>query len=367
MAPSTEDQRSQIRPIGEPGSDAFAGAPHRRFNPLTGEWVLVSPHRNARPWLGTVEATRDDVPPTYDAKCHLCPGNTRAGGIVNPAYDGPFVFTNDFPALLPDTPVDRHDGHPVFRAETARGTARVICFSPRHDLNLPQLPVATLRRIVDTWAEQVGELGREFEWVAIFENKGAMMGCSNPHPHSQVWATDYVPNIVRREDEWQRRYLEETGKVLLTDTLDAEIAGGTRIVLENDSWVVVVPYWAVWPYETLVLPRRNVLRLPELDAGERDGLAEILKRLTTRYDNLFKVSFPYTMGWHGAPNRDGDFAHWRLHAHFYPPLLRSATIRKFMVGFEMLAEAQRDMTAEQAAESLRALPDTHYLSGTDTP
>lgn len=364
MAPATDDRCPQLRPTGESGSDAFAGSPHRRFNPLTREWVLVSPHRNARPWLGTLEETHDDALPAFDVKCYLCPGNTRASGKVNPAYDGPFVFTNDFPALLPDTPAERLDGHPAFRAETVRGTARVICFSPRHDLNLPRLPLATLRRIVDAWAEQVAELGREYEWVAVFENKGAMMGCSNPHPHGQIWATDCLPNIARREDEGQRRYLEETGKVLLVDYMDAEIADGTRVVLENDSWVVVVPYWAVWPYETLVLPRRSVLRLPDLEAGERDGLADILKRLTTRYDNLFKVSFPYTMGWHGAPNREGDFSHWRLHAHFYPPLLRSATIRKFMVGFEMLAEPQRDMTAEQAAENLRALPDTHYLPET---
>lgn len=342
------------------GSDRFANVPHRRFNPLTGEWVLVSPHRNSRPWLGKVEAPRAENLLAHDPECHLCPGSRRATGVVNPRYEGPFVFTNDFPALLPDTPVDSCCGHPAFRAETARGTARVVCFSPRHDLNLPQLSAASLRRIVDVWAEQVAELGKTYAWVAIFENKGAMMGCSNPHPHGQIWATDYVPNGVGREDEAQRRYLAETGKVLLVDTLEAELASGERVVVENDHWVALVPYWATWPFETLVLPRRQVLRLPDLSGAERDGLADILKRLTTRYDNLFRTAFPYSMGWHAAPNADGDYGHWQLHAHFYPPLLRSASVRKFMVGFEMLAEAQRDMTAEQAAERLRGLPDVHF-------
>lgn len=343
-----------------PASEGFTQQPHRRFNPLTGEWILVSPHRAQRPWQGAVEDRQESDVPAHDAACYLCPGNTRASGAVNPDYDGPFVFTNDFPALLPDVSAEQSHPHPAFRAETVRGTARVLCFSPRHDLDLPRLPVATIRRIVDTWAEQIAELGRTYAWVAVFENKGAMMGCSNPHPHGQIWATDFIPNIVQREDDHQRRFLDETGTVLLPSYLEAERASGERIVVENDDWVVVVPYWAVWPFETLLMPRRPVLRLPDLTAGERDSLADIVKRLTTRYDNLFQTSFPYSMGWHGAPNRDEGYRHWQLHAHFFPPLLRSATVRKFMVGFEMLAEAQRDMNAEQAAERLRGLSDVRF-------
>jgi UDPglucose--hexose-1-phosphate uridylyltransferase len=335
--------------------------PHRRYNPLTGEWVLVSPHRTQRPWQGQVEKQPPEERPAYDPRCYLCPGNERAGGARNPAYDSTFVFTNDFSALLPDTPPARSD-HSLLRYESQQGTCRVVCFSPRHDLTLPEMDLPDIRRVIDVWAAQVVKLGQRFRWVQIFENKGEIMGCSNPHPHGQIWALDALPNEPNKEEGQQRAYLAGHGRPLLLDYVALEAEARERIVVENEHWLVVVPYWAVWPFETLLLPRRHVLRLPDLAGDERDALAEILKRLLTRYDNLFEVSFPYSMGWHGAPTGQGDPAptHWQLHAHFYPPLLRSATVKKFMVGFEMLAEAQRDLTAEQAAERLRAVSEIHY-------
>jgi UDPglucose--hexose-1-phosphate uridylyltransferase len=333
--------------------------PHRRYNPLTGEWVLVSPHRTQRPWQGQVEKAPPDERPTYDPRCYLCPGNERAGGARNPDYGSTFVFTNDFAALLPDTPPAASD-HPLLRYESQRGTCRVVCFSPRHDLTLPEMALPAIRRVVDVWAEQVVELGQRYRWVQVFENKGAMMGCSNPHPHGQVWALDSLPNEPAKEEKQQHAYFAGHGCPLLLDYVELEAERQERLVVDNEHWLAVVPYWAVWPFETLLLPRRHVLRLPDLTGDERDALADILKRLLTRYDNLFEVSFPYSMGWHGAPGDGGDDAHWQLHAHFYPPLLRSATVKKFMVGYEMLAEAQRDLTAEQAAERLRAMSEIHY-------
>ena len=338
-------------------------APHRRYNPLKGEWVLVSPHRNKRPWSGQQEKAAAEDKPEFDPNCYLCPGNTRNNGVENESYRGPWVFDNDFPALLTDSPEGGTTGDPLFRAANVRGTARVMCFSERHDLTLPELPVTEIRKVVDVWAGQIEDLGAKFDWVALFENKGTVMGCSQPHPHGQIWASDFLPNEVAREDECQKKFLEETGNVLLVEYAGSEAQKRERIVVENDDWLAVVPWWAVWPFETLVLPRRHVLRLPDLSATERDGLADLLKRLCTRYDNLFETEFPYTMGWHGAPTREGRWDHWQLHAHFYPPLLRSATVRKFMVGYEMLSEAQRDLTAEQAAERLRGLPDVHYKQG----
>jgi len=343
--------------------------PHRRFNPLTGEWILVSPHRVQRPWQGQVEKPPREERPPYDPTCYLCPGNERAGGVRNPQYDSTFVFTNDFAALLPDTPpaVEAHD---LFRYHSVQGTCRVICFSPRHDLTLPEMAVADIRGVVDVWAEQVSELGRLYRWVQVFENKGEIMGCSNPHPHGQVWAGSALPNEPMKEDRQQRDYFEIHNTVLLLDYAEAEAADQSRLVVENEHWLAVVPFWAFWPFETLLLPRRHVLRLPDLSQAERQSLAEILKRLLTRYDNLFEVSFPYSMGWHGAPtgpegyeaSRGDSCVHWQLHAHFYPPLLRSATVKKFMVGYEMLAEVQRDLTAEQAAGRLRSLSERHYRS-----
>jgi UDPglucose--hexose-1-phosphate uridylyltransferase len=333
--------------------------PHRRLNALTGEYILVSPHRTKRPWQGQVERVPDENRPQYDPTCYLCPGNERANGEHNPAYTSTFVFTNDFAALLPDTPPGGDD-HPLFQSRSVRGTSRVICFSPRHDLTLPQMDAADIRRVVDVWAQQVTELGAMYRWVQVFENKGAAMGASNPHPHGQVWASDFLPNELVAEDAPQRAYYQTHGVPLLIAYADEEAQRAERVVVQNAEWLAVVPYWAIWPFETLLLPRRHVLRMPDLDHRQRDALADILKRLLTRYDNLFETSFPYSMGWHAAPNDADDHTHWQLHAHFYPPLLRSATVRKFMVGYEMLAEAQRDLTPEQAAARLRELPELHY-------
>lgn len=334
--------------------------PHRRLNPLTGEWVLVSPHRTKRPWQGQVERPPQELRPAYDPQCYLCPGNPRAGGLQNPNYTSTFVFTNDFAALLPDTPPTAPSENPLLRSESEQGECRVICFSPRHDLTLPEMEISEIRRVVDVWAEQVIELGQRYRWIQLFENKGAVMGSSNPHPHGQIWAGSALPNEARKEDQQQRSYLAEQGRPLLIDYLQVESERQERLVIANDAWVALVPYWAVWPFEILLLPRRHVLRMPDLSEAERNALADILKRLLTRYDNLFETSFPYSMGWHGAPTDDGDYTHWQLHAHFYPPLLRSATVKKFMVGYEMLGEAQRDLTPEQAAERLRALSEVHY-------
>lgn len=341
--------------------------PHRRRNPLTGEWVQVSPHRTKRPWQGQLERPPPEARPSYDPTCYLCPGNERAGGVQNPPYTATFVFTNDFAALLPQAP-DAPAGHPLLHAQTSRGACRVICFSPRHDWSLPEMDLPAIRGVVDTWAAQTAELGQQYQWVQVFENKGAVMGASNPHPHGQVWGIDALPNEPFKEDRQQRQYWQENGRTLLLDYAHLEAAQAERVVLQNEAWTAVVPYWAVWPFETLLLPRRHVLRLPDLTHIERDALADILKRLLTKYDNLFEISFPYSMGWHGAPfpaknnasAATSEYAHWQLHAHFYPPLLRSATVKKFMVGYEMLAEAQRDLTAEQAAARLRQLTEIHY-------
>jgi UDPglucose--hexose-1-phosphate uridylyltransferase len=334
--------------------------PHRRLNALTGDWILVSPHRTKRPWKGKMETPPVEQRPIYDPACYLCPGNERAGGYRNPKYDSTFVFTNDFAALLPDTPLDLPETHPLMQADPERGTCRVICFSPRHDVTLPEMDLQDIRRVVDMWAEQAEELGQTYRWVQIFENKGSIMGCSAPHPHGQIWAGSALPNEPAKEKVRQKAYFEETGNVLLMDYIKLETEQQIRIVAENDRWMVVVPYWALWPFETLLLPKRHVLRLPDLTDDERDALADIMKRFLSKYDNLFQASFPYSMGWHAAPNDDDAYEYWQLHAHYYPPLLRSATVKKFMVGYEMLAEAQRDITAEQAAERLRNLPDVHY-------
>jgi UDPglucose--hexose-1-phosphate uridylyltransferase len=336
---------------------------HRRYNPLTGEWVIVAPHRTRRPWQGQVEKAPEDIRPRYDPNCYLCPGNSRAGGKQNPQYASTYVFRNDFASLLPDTPQASLSSHPLLRAESERGECRVVCFSPRHDLTLPEMTIAEIRQVVDVWAGQVAELGQTYRWVQIFENKGEMMGCSNPHPHGQVWAQMSLPNEPAKEERAQQRYFESYGSPLLVDYANLELTGETRVVVENEYWLAVVPYWAMWPFETLLLPRRHVLRLPDLADVERDALADILKRLLTKYDNLFEVSFPYSMGWHGAPTAVApgeEYTHWQLHAHFYPPLLRSATIKKFMVGYEMLGEPQRDLTPEQAAERLQGLSESHY-------
>ncbi|MFK3737817.1 UDP-glucose--hexose-1-phosphate uridylyltransferase [Massilia sp. TN1-12] len=335
--------------------------PHRRFNPLTGEYVLVSPHRAKRPWQGQQEKVDDSPRPAHDPTCYLCAGNTRVNGVHNPDYKGTYVFENDFAALLPDTPDAPPPADPLFQAESARGTSRVICFSPDHGKTLPELELPAIEQVVDTWCDQAQELGQRYRWVQVFENKGTVMGCSNPHPHGQIWASSFVPNLPAAEDRNQRAYFAEQGRPMLLDYAEREAAAGERVVVQTAHWLAVVPYWAAWPFETLLLPRFAVRRLEELTQEQRADLAQALKLLTIKYDNLFQTSFPYSMGWHGAPYDGSDGTPWQLHAHFYPPLLRSATVRKFMVGFEMLAEAQRDLTAEQAAERLRALPDVHYL------
>nr|WP_314543065.1 UDP-glucose--hexose-1-phosphate uridylyltransferase [uncultured Massilia sp.] len=335
--------------------------PHRRYNPLTGEYVLVSPHRAKRPWQGQQEKVDNSPRPAHDPTCYLCAGNTRVNGVHNPDYKGTYVFENDFAALLPDTPDAPPPADPLFQAESARGTSRVICFSPDHGKTLPELPLPAIEQVVDTWCDQAQELGQSYRWVQVFENKGAVMGCSNPHPHGQIWASSFVPNLPAAEDRNQRAYFAAQGRPMLLDYAEREAAAGERVVVQTAYWLAVVPYWAAWPFETLLLPRFTVRRLEDLTQDQRADLAKALKLLTIKYDNLFQTSFPYSMGWHGAPYDGSDGAPWQLHAHFYPPLLRSATVRKFMVGFEMLAEAQRDLTAEQAAERLRALPDEHYL------
>jgi UDPglucose--hexose-1-phosphate uridylyltransferase len=334
--------------------------PHRRRNPLTGRWVLVSPHRAKRPWQGQQETADDEVRTAHDPGCYLCAGNLRVTGERNPDYADTFVFSNDFAALLTDTPSALDEGDPLFESMPARGTSRVICFSPDHSKTLPELSQQALGRVIDTWCEQAALLGGEYPWVQVFENKGAMMGCSNPHPHGQVWATSYVPDEPAAEDRHQRNHFDQHKAPMLLELAQREAIRGERVVVQTEHWLAIVPYWATWPFETLLLPRFAVQRLPQLTTEQRADLADALKRLTSRYDNLFRCSFPYSMGWHGAPFDGRDAAPWQLHAHFHPPLLRSATVRKFMVGFEMLAEAQRDLTPEQAAERLRAVSDVHY-------
>jgi len=336
--------------------------PHRRFNPLTREWILVSPHRTKRPWQGQVEKPPPDERPAYDPNCYLCPGNTRAGGARNPQYTSTFVFTNDFAALLPDVPPGEVNESELLIARSERGTCRVICFSPRHDLTLPEMEEADIRKVVDVWVEEYLSLGANpwINYVQIFENKGAMMGCSNPHPHGQIWANETMPVEPSKEQVSLDAYREERGGCLLCDYVALEEKLGERIVCTNEHFVALVPFWANWPFETLLIARRHVPSLAELSDEERDGLANIIRRLTTRYDNLFEVSFPYSMGFHQQPTDGQDHPEWHLHAHYYPPLLRSATVRKFMVGYEMLANPQRDLTPEAAADRLRGLSEIHY-------
>jgi UDPglucose--hexose-1-phosphate uridylyltransferase len=337
-------------------------SPHRRYNPLLDEWVLCSPHRLARPWQGQVEDAPVDERPPYDPSCYLCPGNVRANGQTNPAYTHTYAFDNDFPALLPRSDVAAQNDDDLLVVEPATGRCRVICFSPRHDLTLAEMPAADVRPVVDTWADEVAALGSDgtIRYVQVFENKGAMMGCSNPHPHCQVWATGHVPAIPARKLLTQRAYFERNGRDLLGDYLEKELATGARVVFRNEHWVALVPFWAVWPFETMLVPVRRVPDLPSLRGDERDALADALHRTSVRYDNLFRTSFPYSMGFHARPTDGQDHPWWRLHAVYFPPLLRSATVRKFLVGYELTAEPQRDLTAEDAAAQLRVQAELHY-------
>jgi UDPglucose--hexose-1-phosphate uridylyltransferase len=319
---------------------------------LIDDWVLVSAGRTRRPWLGAEEPEPERPSLEFDPDCYLCPGNTRANGNVNPGYTETYVFTNDFSALRPETSIAAFDDG-LLRAEGERGSCRVVCFSPRHDLTLGKMATDAVRRVVDVWAEQTAELGAEYRWVQVFENRGEAMGASNPHPHGQIWAGTALPGAAAREDTAQRAHLEATGKRLLLDYADRE-SGGQRVIVETGEWLVVVPFWAAWPFETLLVPKRPTARLTDLDDASRDDLAVVLHELIARYDGLFRRPFPYSMGWHQAPFGDGPTDHWQVHAHFYPPLLRG-NVRKFMVGYELLAETQRDLTAEDAAGRLRAV------------
>ena len=337
--------------------------PHKRLNPLTQEWVLVSPHRTQRPWQGQVEAAPPEASVPYDPNCYLCPGNARAGGVKNPRYDGTFVFENDFAALQADTPPGELRERELLLARSESGKCRVVCFSPRHDLTLARMSAPEIRTVIDTWCDEFASLGSQanVRAVHIFENRGALMGCSNPHPHGQIWANESVPDGLALEVAAQKNYFQKHKSSLLEEYLHLEVDKKERLVCANEHFVVVVPFWAVWPFETLLISRRRVSSLPELQGQERDGLAQILRQLTVRYDNLFKTSFPYTMGFHQRPTDEAGYPEFHFHAHFYPPLLRSATIRKFMVGYEMLAMPQRDISPEQAAAQLRGLPGIHYL------
>src|SRR6267378_1677688 len=337
--------------------------PHRRFNPLTREWVMVSPHRTQRPWQGRVEKDTPAPAVLYDPACYLCPGNERAGGARNPNYTSTFVFDNDFAALLPDAHHVGLNEADLLVAQSESGLCRVVCFSPRHDLTIPMMSPAEVRQVVNIWCEQFQQLAT-IPWVRhiqIFENRGVLMGASNPHPHCQIWANGELPNLPAREQAALGEYRQAHDSCLLCAYLRLELESGERIVCENEGFAALVPYWAVWPFETLVLSRRHFSSLAELSEKEKNGLADILRRLTIRYDNLFETAFPYSMGFHQQPTDQMEHPEWHFHAHYFPPLLRSATVQKFMVGYELLAGPQRDITAESAAARLRIMPETHYL------
>ena len=345
--------------------------PHRRYNPLRRAWLLVSPHRTQRPWQGEVARTETASAVHYDPQCYLCPGNTRAGGQVNPEYQDVFIFDNDYAALLPNASEPTASGatpDSLLRAEPEQGICRVLCFHPDHDLTLARMAHPDIVKVVDAWASQSEELGarEEINYVQIFENRGAMMGASNPHPHCQIWATSHVPDEPQAESISQSEYLSAHQTCMLCDYLRTEVSLQERVVCENEQFAALVPFWAVWPFETMILSRKHVGSLTDMNANQRAGLADILKRVTTRYDNLFQTSFPYTMGLHPSPSDGLPHPEWHFHAHFYPPLLRSATVRKYMVGFELLGMPQRDITPEVAAERLRSLSEVHYRASTES-
>lgn len=335
----------------------LADHPHRRFNALSGEWVLVSPHRAKRPWQGQQEEITKDSRPTYDPGCYLCPGNKRANGEINPAYSSTFVFENDFGALQADSPEGSYQHAGLLKAESERGISKVICFSPRHDLTLADMNVADIRNVVDLWQQEYETLARlDFiNYVQIFENKGAVMGCSNPHPHGQIWAQSAVPNEPAKETIQQENYYHQHNRSLLQDYLDIEIKENKRIIYQNASFAVVVPFWAIWPFETMIISKRHFQHIGQMTDIEKDDFADAIKHLTATYDKIFNISFPYSAGIHQQPTDGKDHVAWHFHMHFYPPLLRSASIKKFMVGYEMLGSPQRDITPETSAERLKNL------------
>lgn len=335
--------------------------PHRRYNILTGEWILVSPHRTKRPWQGKTEKPSIEKQPAYDSSCYLCPGNRRSSGAKNPDYKDPFTFTNDFSALLPDSS-ELQESKGLLIAETERGICKVICFSPDHSLTLPLMEIESITKVVQKWKEEFGILEKEdfINYVQIFENKGEIMGCSNPHPHGQIWSQSSIPNEIQKKTTHFKKHWDEHGKSLLGDYLAQELELKERILLENEHFVALVPYWAVWPFETMIVPKKKHANIGSLNAEEEIAFAQIIKKLTIKYDNLFETPFPYSSGIHQAPTDGKPHPEWHFHLSFYPPLLRSASVKKFMVGYEMFAGPQRDITAEQAAERLKNLPDTHY-------
>ncbi|MEL6917164.1 MAG: UDP-glucose--hexose-1-phosphate uridylyltransferase [Bacteroidota bacterium] len=339
----------------------FNNNPHRRYNILTGEWVLVSPHRTKRPWQGKTEKRTTTKLPKYDADCYLCPGNERAGGKRNPDYKGPFSFKNDFAALLSDVDQEVYTKG-LLRAESESGICKVVCFSPNHSLTLPLMSVMEIQEVISLWQREFKELGamEAINYVQIFENKGDIMGCSNPHPHGQIWAQRTIPQEVGKKAVRFMSYWKEHQRSILEDYIEQEIALDERIFLENEHFVALVPYWAVWPYETMIFPKRKIRDINGLTGVEKEYFAAIIKKLTTRYDNIFNTSFPYSAGIHQAPTDGKEHPEWHFHMSFYPPLLRSATVKKFMVGYELFANPQRDITAEQAANTLKALKDVHY-------
>ncbi|HLG39133.1 MAG TPA: UDP-glucose--hexose-1-phosphate uridylyltransferase [Chitinophagaceae bacterium] len=332
---------------------------HRRYNPLTNQWILVSPRRTKRPWQGRREPVPKFNKPAYDPDCYMCPGNKRAHGQKNPLYRETYVFPNDFSPIQDSGQKNLKVEKDIFQAHTVEGECRVLCFSPRHDLTLAQMTQGHIEEVINTWIKELAILGHKYQWVQIFENKGEIMGCSNPHPHCQIWAGDFIPNEIYKENTQQQKYFQEKGTVLLIDYWKQEQKKKDRVVVENDSWIITVPFWAVWPFEILLLPKNHLTNLALLSTMDIKQLAEIMKKLLTAYDKLFDTSMPYSMGWHFAPFSGQKNDHWQVHAHYYPPLLRSATVKKFMVGYEMLAEPQRDITPEQAAIKLKELIWSH--------
>ena len=340
----------------------FEDHSHRRYNPLTGDWLQVSPHRAKRPWQGQQEKVSESKRPEYDPSCYLCPGNTRANGEKNPEYTGTYSFENDFAAITPDVPPGKMEEGEFFLAKSERGLCKVICFSPRHDLTIPEMEVAEIARVVELWQKEYAELGsKEFiNHVQIFENKGSVMGCSNPHPHGQVWAQESIPDEPAKKQLKFSEYLQKHGRSMLLDYLEAELKKKERILFENDHFVGLVPFWAVWPFEAMIIPRHHIESVASLKKEEVTALADAYKKLTVMYDNLFEVSFPYSAGIHQAPTDGMEHPEWEMHLVFYPPLLRSASVKKFMVGYEMLANPQRDITPEASAKRLRELSPVHY-------